>query len=130
MNGRSREDVMWWVRLEEVLPASSSTDVEAAAAAINSRASAHARRLCREPEVVRVRLGDRVAVSDADLAHVFARLSRNGPLAAADLVVERTPTRWICPGCAMVQTLGSCCECAMPVELLAGDEMILESMQG
>lgn len=121
---------MWWVRLEEALPAPWGTDVEAVAAAINSRASAHARRLCREPEVVRVRLGDRVAIADADLAHMFTRLSRNGPLAAAELVVERTPTRWVCPGCDTAQTLGSSCGCAMPVHLLEGEEMVLDSMQG
>lgn len=121
---------MWWVRLEEELPAPRRTDVEAVAAAINSRASAHARRLCREPDVVRVRLGDRVAIADADLAHVFTRLSRNGPLAAAALVVERTPTRWLCPGCAEAQTLRSSCHCALPVQLLAGEEMVLDSMQG
>ena len=130
MNHRSREDVMWWVRLEEELPSPGTNDVEAVAAAINSRASAHARRLCREPEVVRVRLGDRVAIADADLSHVFTRLSRNGPLASAALVVERVATRWVCPGCARAQSLWTSCKCAMPVRLLTGTEMVLDSMQG
>lgn len=121
---------MWWVRVEEELPARWKCDVEAVAAGINSRISAHARRLGREPQIVRVRLGDRVPLTDSDLSHVFARLSRNGPLSNAALVIERVPTRWSCPGCALSQTLASSCTCQLPVVLLTGEEMVLDSMQG
>ena len=130
MSERNRQGVMWWVRVEEELPPQWGSDVEAVAAGINSRVSAHARRLGREPEVVRVRLGDRVPLADAELAHVFTRLSRNGPLAHAVLVIERVPTRWHCPGCARTQTLATSCACNLPVRLLAGTEMVLDSMQG
>ena len=121
---------MWWVRVDELLPAHWSTDVEAVAAGINGRVSAHARRLGREPDVVRVRLGERVPVSDTELAHVFARLSRNGPLAHAMLVIERIPTRWTCSGCSTLQTLASACDCRLPVALTSGDELVVDSMQG
>lgn len=121
---------MWWVGVEEELPEHWGSDVEAIAAGINSRVSAHARRLGREPEVVRVRLGDRVPVADTDLAHVFTRLARNGPLARAELVIERVATRWVCPGCTKAQTLAAFCACKLPVRLLGGDEMVVDSMQG
>ena len=121
--------VMWWVRVDEALPARWSADVEAVAAGINSRVSAHARRLGREPEIVRVRLGERVPLVDAELAHVFARLARSGPLAHAELVIERVPTRWECPGCSTRQTLATACDCRLPVVLLA-QEMVVDSMQG
>jgi len=127
---RNRSAVNWWVRVDEPLPMHYSTDVEAVAAGINSRVSAHARRLGREPEIVRVRLGDRVALSDAELAHVFTRLARNGPLARAELVIERVQTRWHCPQCDTLQTLATSCDCHAPVAFTAGDEMMLESMQG
>lgn len=130
VNDRSDQGVMWWVRIDEALPARWRTDIEAVATAVNSRASAHARRLGREPEVVRVRLGDRVPLAEANLAKVFTRLSRNGPLAHAMLVVERVSSRWTCPGCRKAQTLLTSCDCKLPVQLLAGEEMVLDSMQG
>lgn len=121
---------MWWVRVDEELPGHWGADVEAIAAGINCRVSAHARRLGREPEVVRVRLGDRVPVTDADLAHVFTRLARNGPLAHAELVIERVATDWTCPGCTQSQTLAAFCDCKLPVRLVSGQEMVLDSIQG
>lgn len=71
---------------------------------------------------------------DVDLLQaVYRRCRPDTPCHGAELAVEETPTRWICPVCGDLATrpVGglTCPVCGDPLRLDGGDELILECLE-
>ena len=120
----------WTLRIEEAVPTRWGAGVEAVAAAVKAKAAEYARRAGYEPEVIRLRLGACVPFRAEELESLVARLGRDSPIAHATLEIERVPARWSCSHCDRTSGTRTCAACKRPGVLVAGEEIVLDSIAG
>ncbi|MBN2191508.1 MAG: hydrogenase maturation nickel metallochaperone HypA [Polyangiaceae bacterium] len=81
---------------------------------------------------VEVRIGEQAGVVVEQFATAFELARRDTVAAEAELVLERVPARWACPGCAREIPSGdrlACPDCGDPAHLVAGDELYLMRLE-
>jgi hydrogenase nickel incorporation protein HypA/HybF len=81
---------------------------------------------------LRLRVGELAGVEPALFESAYA-MCREGTLCAnAELVLEPVPVRWACGACGREIATGSvlsCSACGAPGRLLAGDEIVLQTIE-
>lgn len=118
---------MW---IEESVPARWGASAEEVAAALEAQVLDHCERSKVAPRVIRVRLGSRIAFTDEELVRALSRIVKGTPLAHATLKIERIPARWFCPECDRTLHSKRCRTCDVAGVLEAGEEMVLDAMEG
>jgi hydrogenase nickel incorporation protein HypA/HybF len=94
-------------------------------------AEAHARGATAVKRV-RVQVGELSGVEAEFLGWAFEQLREATVCAGAPLQVVRVPARWECPACGReVERDGvlRCPDCEVPARLVAGHELVLESLE-
>lgn len=79
-----------------------------------------------------VRIGSLSGVEPDLLASAFAAFKERTYCESAELSIERVAERWACPSCDGVREPRSslvCMRCALPLRLVAGDEIVLQRIE-
>lgn len=85
----------------------------------------------QQPRVteVRVSIGELAGVETVLLRKAYEVFRERTLCSGAELVIDRVPARWACPGCGAAVEVGGmlrCAECDRPARLVEGDQILLE----
>lgn len=79
-----------------------------------------------------VRVGEQSGVDRDLFANAYATFRQRSVCAEAEMHITAVPARWSCPACGIAITPGHvlrCPRCAIPAQLVAGDEIILDRIE-